>query len=672
MRIVILTVLLAILPVAVFAQDADSLAADGAWPVDPETVPRPEAFATRIDRPIRIDGLLDEAVWQLAAPLGTFVQSQPDAGYPATEPTVVRIMYDDHNLYIGAIAYDSEPDHLVVASLERDFPGGSTRDADIFSFTLDTFLDRRNCFIYLINPYGAYRDGQVFNDSRNTDFGWDGVMEVKTRIHEDGWTVELAIPWTSLRFNPTDGEQAWGINLLRRVRRKNEDSYWAPVDRRDPVHRMSKAGTLRGLTGLDGGRNLSVKPYVLGATGEGSLLRSADRAPHGEIGGDAKWGITPGLTLDLTLNTDFSQVEVDEEQINLTRFPLFFPEQRDFFVENSGSFTFGDVIERNYRMGTSLRDFTLFHSRRIGLRDGRPVPIIGGARLTGRAGGWELGVLDIQTDETGAAPAENFAVLRARREIAGSDVGAMFINRAATDGSGDYNRSYGIDANLRLLGAMIVNSYVAHTDARGAGGDANAARLSVAYRDRDWDVSAQLRHIGDAFDPGVGFVRRRAIREGYATIGIHRRPAIPFVQEVAPYIEYDYVTDLDGALTTRDASAGISIDFLDGGVFSTSHTRRHERLTEPFDVAPAVTIPAGAYSFGETTASYQSDAGRKLSGAIRLTAGGFYGGTRRSLGFDAFWQPNHHVGIDLSADYNAVDVTSPLIPDGEFQSNVYG
>ena len=273
--------------------------------VDPEAVPRPLGFATRTSDVIRIDGHLDEPAWDRAEPLTNFVQSQPDAGLPATERTVARILYDHKALYVGVLCYDSDPTRLVVTSLEYDLPGQSTRDMDVFSFTLDTFLDRRNSFIFLINPYGAIRDGQTFNDSREIDFAWRAVLQLKTTVHDSGWTVEMAIPWTTLRFDPTQGEQRWGLNMLRRVRRKSEDSYWAPLDRRDPVHRMSKAGTLDGLRDLRSGRNLRIKPFVLGQGLSGQDLLQSDGL---ELDGglDVKWGITPGLTVDGTFRTDFA------------------------------------------------------------------------------------------------------------------------------------------------------------------------------------------------------------------------------------------------------------------------------------------------------------------------------------------------------------------------------
>ncbi|HSR43555.1 MAG TPA: DUF5916 domain-containing protein, partial [Longimicrobiales bacterium] len=382
------------------------------YPITVETAPRPAASAARVPGRIVLDGVLDEPGWRAAEAITDFIQSTPRTGYPATERTEVRIVYDDANLYVGAELYDSHPDGIVHQYMDQDF---ETHDEDVFAISLDTFLDRRNAFLFLINPNGAVKDIQAFDNSRNMNIAWEGVVEVETRIHDGGWTVEMAIPLTTLRFRPDTPVQAWGLQLMRRIRRKAEDSYWAPVDIRTRVHKMSRAGTLTGLRDLQAGRNLTVKPYALAARSAGSALEARDRGGEMDGGLDLKYGVTPRLTLDLTLRTDFSQVEVDQEQVNLTRFGLFFPEKRDFFMENAGIFTFGDLTERSYRLGASTRDFTLFHSRRIGLDDGRPVPILGGGRLTGRVGEFELGLLNMQTEESGALSPENFTVARLRR-----------------------------------------------------------------------------------------------------------------------------------------------------------------------------------------------------------------------------------------------------------------
>ena len=633
---------------------------------DPEAMARPSFRAVRTSATLTIDGILDEGAWQSADSVTRFIQAMPDAGQPATEATVVRVLYDDENLYIGALLRDSDPDGITAQFLNQDF---ETHDDDVFAVTLDTFLDRRNSFMFLINPRGAVKDGQVFDNSRTTNLAWEGVIDLKTTIHEEGWTVELAIPFTTLRFDPSRGEQAWGVNFLRRIRRRNEDSYWAPLDRRSRIHTMSLAGTLTGLSGLPRPRNLSIKPFVLADRSNGDLVSETTAGTGYDGGLDLKYGLTSRLTLDLTYRTDFSQVEVDQERVNLTRFSLFFPEKRDFFVENSGIFTFGDVSERNYRMGASPRDFTLFHSRRIGLTQGRPVPIVGGGRLTGRIGSVDVGLLNMQTESTADRPGENFAVIRARQTLGEVlQIGALVSSRDGL-GSGEegYNRSYGVDANLRVGDNLIIHSYLASTDYPDRSGNNRASRVSAAYRDRLWDVSALVRQIGDGFRPGLGFVARRGIRHSYGTVGMHPRPPIPGVNELNPYLELDYITNMESSLETRTGTAGLGVLFLDGGSLTFSASDRYEVIDSAFLVAGQGEIAQGNYGFREGTLAYQSNAAKPLSGNLGVSGGGFYDGDRFSVTVGGKWRPSHHFALDLMVERNRID-----LPEHSFTADVFG
>ena len=633
---------------------------------DPEAMPRPTARAVRIDSPIVLDGILDEEAWQSAEPITGFIQSMPDAGAPATEETIVRVVYDDRRVYIGALMLDSEPRGIIHQFLEQDY---ETHDDDVFAVTLDTFLDRRDSFMFLVNPNGAVKDGQTFDNSRTTNLAWEGVIEVETTIHEEGWTVELAIPFTTLRFDPGKEEQAWGMNFLRRIRRKNEDSYWAPVDRRTRVHTMAYAGTVSGFTGLPQPRNVSIKPFGLASNATGALLDPTDAGASADLGMDLKWGMTPRLTLDLTYRTDFSQVEVDQERVNLTRFSLFFPEKRDFFMENAGVFAFGDQSERNIRQGASPRDFTLFHSRRIGLSGGRPVPIVAGGRLTGRAGGFDVGLLNMRTESARGLPAESFSVARVRRTFFGGvQVGGLFASR---DGVGEgedlYNRSYGADLNFSVWGKLFFDSYLSATDLPGADGNDKAGRVSMAFRDRLWDVSALYREIGDAFDPGMGFVARRGIRHSYGTVGVHPRPDIPGVNELNPYVELHYITDLQSVLETREGTAGLGVLFRDGGQLTSQLSDHFEAVEEAFPVAGHGEVPAGDYDFRDAAVTYTSNAARPLSGEVGVSGGGYYNGNRTSVTVSGAWRPSRHFALDLQAQRNQIS-----LPGNAFSADVFG
>lgn len=632
-------------------------------PIDPEAVPRPTLRAVRASTSITIDGRLDEAAWGNAEPATDFVQATPHTGSPATERTEVRVLFDDQTLYIGAMMWDSEPDRIIAQQMAQDF---YSPNEDIIGMSLDTFLDRRNAYYLMINPNGAIRDGQAYDNSRTSNVEWEGIMRVETQRLDEGWSAELAIPFSTLRFDPSRPVQEWGVNFVRRVRRKAEDSMWAPVARRTRVHRMAEAGTLVGLPPLRGSRNITLKPFMLGEVVSGSLPGGDEPGRGGDGGLDVKWGLTPRLTADFTWRTDFSQVEADQEQVNLTRFPLFFPEKREFFIENSGTYAFGDLSERNYRLGAGPRDFTLFHSRRIGLQGGQPVPIIAGGRLTGRVGGFEIGTLSMQTANTDALDSENFTVARIRRTILGSvDVGGIFTSRQVTNrelepgipdasGQADYNRAWGIDVNARLLGNMMVHSYLAETHGPGQSGNNRAARASVAWRDALWDASILYRSVGDAFNPAVGFVRRRATRQYYATVGVHPRPPVRGINEMNPYVEIEQYRDLEGVLETRNLVGGVGVSFLDGSVLTVTGTDRHEQLDRDFSL-PGGIVPAGTYDFREASASYVSNASRPLSGRLRLSGGGYFQGERRSIGGSLVWRVNAHLGFDLGADHNVIE-----------------
>ncbi len=632
--------------------------------IDVEAAPRPETTATRARGPITIDGVLDEATWADAPVIDRFTQSRPDRGLPLTEATEVRLLYDDETLYIGVEMWDRSPDRLTIPSLEQDFQSGNS---DIFGITLDTFFDRRNAFMFLVNPMGAVKEAQDFDDSRYENAAWEGIFDVKTRVHERGWTVEWAIPFTTVRFDPSLEVQDWGLQLMRRIRRNNEEGYWAPLDQRDRIHKMSKAGTLRGLQGIRSGRNLLIKPYALSA-------RAAPGTTPSEwtydAGVDLKYGITPRMTLDLTWRTDFSQVEVDQEQVNLTRFSLFFPERRDFFTENSGVFNFGDISERNYRSGSSLRDFSLFHSRRIGLEGGQEVPIVGGGRLTGRAGGFEVGAISMQTRPDEGLPAENFSVLRAKRALGGfGDVGGIFVNRQSTDGAGTFNRTYGAEANLSPSRYLRINSYLAAVeDSELSDGSGWAGRLWAGWRDDFWNVSAGVKHVGDDFVPRVGFVRRRGVRTGYATVGVHHRPVSAVVNEINPFVETDVVTDLDGRILTRVHNASFSVGLQDGSRVGVEVTDNFERLDDSFSVQGDAVVPAGDHSFQEVSANASTSAGRELSGRVRLSRGGFFNGDRNSASVSALWRVSYRLAVDASAQRNALSI--PGAPS--FDADVYG
>ena len=648
------------------AQETTRAAGPGAtpwtFPVDTENAPRPTLRAVRADGAISVDGRLDEGTWSQAEPVGHFVQGVPDHGQPATQPTLVRVLYDDDNLYVGAVLFDSDMDGLMIAGLEHDFQPGA---GDLFAVSLDTFLDRRNSFLFFVNPGGAIRDEQTFNDSRSVSAAWSGPIEARVQLTDSAWVLEIAIPFTTVRFDPNRPVQEWGINFLRRVRRLGESSYWSPLTRRDVIHRMSMAGTLVGMEGIRPGRNLTIKPYALVADSRGSQVADAVAGSRWDGGVDAKYGITSGLTLDATWRTDFAQAELDQEQVNLTRFSLFFPERREFFLENSGVYQFGDQSERSYRLGASLSDFTLFHSRRIGLTSaGRPIPIVGGGRLSGKVGETDVGLLLMRTEELDGAPGESFAVARVKRNVLGSsDVGLMLTNRA---GGGEHGRAWGADANLRVLGNLIVSGYLAGTEGSRPETDGTAARLGVALRNRFWNTSALVRRIDADFDPGVGYVRQRGILHRYATVGVHvQSAALGWMEEVAPYVELDHIEDLDGRLETRVATAGAGLTLRSAATFYATHNDRVEVLSDSFRIATGVVLAPARYRFRDASLSFQSSPSRPFSLGVDVGHGEFWSGTRTFGSAGVSWRPRHNLFLDASAERNDVE-----LPEGSFAADV--
>ncbi len=638
-------------------------------PIDLDAAPRPTASAARATGPIEIDGVLDDATWAAAPVIDEFWQQKPDAGMPSTERTEVRILFDDGYLYIGAELMDQPGYEPLIPTLQRD---PNTRDGDAFGIMLDPFLDGKTVFSFFFNPGGAVRDIQSADDGRINNAAWDAAFDLRTRVHDSGWTLELAIPWSQLRFDAARDEQVWGLNLLRRIRRKNEDATWSPMDRRWQIYVSSRGGQLTGVDGLRPGRNLSVKPFLLGARPSGDL--QADANSEIDAGLDLKYGITPGMTLDLTVNTDFSQVEVDQEQVNLTRFSLFFPEKREFFLENAGIFQFGDQGNRQTRSGATNRDFTLFYSRRIGLSpQGAPIPILGGGRVTGTAGPVSLGVLNMQTRSQDSFSAENFTVARVRGEPSrGLSIGGIVVNREETGGGPADNLSYGVDANLQAMnGYLLVQSYLAATQGTAADGSPidreMAGRISAGWRDPFWEIFTLYRTFDDDFDPGVGFVRRRGMQHGYGTIGVRPRVDWAGILQLNPYVEQHVYADLDGDLQTRLGTAGLGLDFRDGSMASFDVTDRYERVDEAFSVRGAE-VPVGRYDFVEASASYTLSGARKISGRVNASGGEYFSGNRRSIGGSVLGRLGPQVLLNLSLNHNEIDLPGQV----STTADVYG
>ena len=615
--------------------------------------------AVRADGPIVLDGRLSEASWSRAVPATDFTQRQPRTGAPASQETEVRILYDDDNLYIGAICHDTEPSRIVMTDLREDF---GTYDNDTIGFTIDSLHDRRSAFNFIVNPAGAKFDSQSAHDGDQVNTDWDGVWDVRTTMIERGWVAEIVIPFKTLRFTRM-AAQEFGLNISRRLRRNNEDAQWAPLPRRfNSFVRPSFAGTLRGLDDLKPGRNLKVKPFVTGST----TSTGGPQRLHSDGGFDLKYGVTPSLTLDGTFRTDFSQVEVDQQQVNLTRFNLFFAEKREFFLENSGLFR---VAGNRGGNSAGRSDFIPFFSRRIGLSStGVPIPILGGSRLTGSAGKYDVGAIAIRTEEDNGVPANNFVVGRVTRNfLDNSWVGAIATHRNSTK-PGDANSLYGFDLNLRFFRRLEIASYIMRTDTPGRDGRDQARMGEVAWRDDDFSVEARYEALQDNFNPEVGFVRRRDM-EHYSS-GISWLPRVgwsPLVRNLLFTGQFDYYGNSHGELETREQELTAGVAFNNGGSINLSLLPTFERLRSPFAIRNDLAIAPGDYDYRRWQMAYSSDRSRLISGNVTIASGGFWDGDSTSVSGEIDVKGNQHLTIGATLGRNIVN-----LPDGSFSTTLIG
>ncbi len=622
-----------------------------------------------VERP-RIDGKLDDRVWHSGNPSTGFVQSEPDEGARATERTEVWVAFDADNLYVAAHLYDSDPNGVVIKDIRRDF----RRDnQDTFEVILDTFGDRRNGYIFATNAAGARGDEQVTNEGRETNTSWDAPWSVKTERTSDGWTLEMSIPFAALRTGRGD-VTTWGINFSRRIRRKNELVFWAPIPRAYALTRLSLAGNLHDLGTVKRGLDLRVTPYMLGRTVRET--GGATFAEDMEGGVDIKYGITVGLTLDAAVNPDFAQVESDVQQVNLTQFSQFFPEKREFFLENSGLFYIGDT-PRNTRISTAPRgdeDLLVFFSRRIGLSpDGRPIPLDGGVRLTGQEGGFLIGALAARTNELDSIPGNDFGVFRLRRNVfANSDVGALFMARSAVDDRGDHNYIYGGDANIRLPGRVDWSSFFINSDTPGLSGSTYAFQTSLNREANFVHVKFSHLSIGDNFNDELGFVRRTGVRKWHADIGIRPRPTSLRrlgVREMHPHIVWNYLTDLSGTMIAKRFHSGYTFFFNNGGFGEFSVNPRTETLTSELTVHPdAQPVPPGRHDWVEYMLRGFTDQSRLLSLEFTGILGGLWTGTQRTIRLTANVRPSHHLFASVGVSRTAGDLG---VPGGDFVREIW-
>jgi hypothetical protein len=620
------------------------------------------AAATWTEDPIELDGRLDEAGWTRAIPIADFIQAMPREGEPATDPTIVRILFDQENLYFGVYCYQ-DPKKIVVSSLNRDF---TTTDNDVFGVALDTWHDHRNGFVFFIHPGASKEDIQVSNDGLEFSREWDGIWEVATQVREDGWTAEIVIPLKTLGYSG-QSDAIMGVNFKRRVRHKNEDSHWSHIPPRFRLSRMSLGGVLQGIGGVEAGHNLRVKPFVTTDLTRREVGPLEEDSLDAEVGLDVKYRLSRGLTLDLTYNTDFSQVEVDTQQINLTRFSLFFPEKRDFFLENATLFRMGDVPNER-GPGTRSEESQLFYSRRIGLSsNGQVLPLLGGARLSGQMDNFSIGLLNIHQEETVESSSNNFTVARLRRNIlARSQIGAIFISREGGN-PGDYNRTYGLDANLLFQQKFTINTFIAATQTPGLEGENVQTKISGKWDDDYWYTQGLFADIGTNFNPEVGFVPRRGVRNYQYNLGLKpRTEGDQYIREFHPNFNIKYFTDRQNRTLTKSGHYAFEIFFRDGGKFGLSYNTNFERLLLPFRIHPNVTISPGDFFFNDWSLAYASDGSKLFYGSLQLFGGDFYDGRKTGAEMKGGLAVRPRIVTEVTYEYNSVNVNA-----GQFQADLY-
>ena len=697
-------------PTGVDAQAPVSSESNGVTIEGPPPPPAPDVInrddegratlrAVRTAEPLRIDGELNEAFYRNTAPISNFIQSLPNEGAAPSERTEAWVAFDGSNVYVSARVWDSAPESAWVANeMRRDAPSIELNDQ--FGVFLDTYYDRRNGVGFFVNPLGGFSDLQITNEE-DANFDWNPITEIRTGRFDGGWTVEMAIPFRSLRYR-SGRDQVWGIQMRRSIVRRNEWNYltFLPISvaRNGPpgAQRVSSYGTLVGIEPPPPSRNLEVKPYAISGL-ETDLTADPQISNDGyaDVGLDVKYGMTENLTADFTLNTDFAQVEVDEQQVNLTRFNLFFPEKREFFLEGRGIFEFGNggrgpggrggggppgrssiSSSGRGRGARSISAPTLFYSRRIGLQSGAPVSILGGGRVTGKVGSFQVGAVGIRTDEepTVGAKSTTFSVLRVRRDIlARSSVGVLFEDRSKSSlASGGSNQAYGVDATFVFLENLQIFGYYAKTRTDGLEGKDESYRARIGYRGEVWSASVERVLVGENFNPEIGFVRRSDFRE--TNLFGRFSPRLASVSSIRRLTFAGVFGRIEnerlGFLESRRLGGRFEIEFENSDWLTLNVTDLFERLTEDTSVSGAP-MPAGRYPFRDVELTYFFGPHRRASGNLSLTKGSFYSGDVVSVGISrGRIEVLPQLSLEPSIEFNWIDLPELQAFDGQFNQHV--
>jgi len=594
---------------------------------------RPSFTATKLISNQKIDGnVLEDAIWKSVEPITEMVQIKPQFGNPASEKTEIRVAFTKNMFYVSVVCYDSNPKGIVVSDSRRD---ADLNNEDSFLFIIDTYNDQQNGFLFGTNSRAMEYDAQIDNEGQGnfsanrqqagviggTNLNWDATWNVKTETGDYGWSAEFAIPLSSLRFSPGENK-SWGINFQRNISKTNETVFWSPLPIRFDIKRLSLAGKVHGLA-LKIPGNLKVNPYALTQTIHDNTASPTITDTNIEVGLDVKYSLTPSLTLDLTYNTDFAQVEVDEQQVNLDRFNLFFPEKRTFFLENAGQFSVG-----------SPGEVDLFFSRRIGIgNNGSLVPIIGGARVSGKIGQTNLGFLSMFTNnvETAGIEKNNFTVARVNHDFKGSrsSLGGILINKEELgDSVNGYNRVFAVDGKWGIGKKAQITGFLSKSSTPGIENNDHAFKVLGTYDWDGWNIRAGYTEVGEGFNPEVGFLHRAAFKKPEFLILKAWRPKnMGNLLEVRPHISYRGYWNFNDDLETSFLHIDNHWVWKSGLEIHTGVNITTESLQQSFSLS-GVTVPIGTYKHSELQLVYMTNANKKISFSGTTVIGGYYGGNR--------------------------------------------
>ena len=618
---------------------------------------------------IVLDGVLDEEEWRLVSPATNFIQRDPNEGVPSTEKTEVYVIYDKENLYIGAMLYDSDPGGILAYQKRRD---QSLRTDDRFMWILDTFLDGRTGYFFVVNPAGLLGDGLITGSGSRwgTNKDWNGIWDARVIVTEQGWSVEVAIPFRTLNFNPA--LDTWGINFQRTVRRKNEDAKWSGYERNKQLTTPIHAGHLKGLKDITQGRGIELKPYISMNNKAMPSEESDVNTSSSDLGVDLSMNITSGLKGSLTYNTDFAEAEVDQRRVNLTRFPLRYAEKRGFFLEGAGVYTFSP---RN--------DVTPFFSRRIGLSDGQQIPINLGARVSGQLGPYELGFIRASTKETGDILAENFTVARVKRAFfKQSYFGMVYTDRSSKSGKKDSTSLdqslYGVDLDLKTSEFMGDKNLhfqaftVYHTapinEQKLEFKDLSTRGFRLNYPNDIFRTHVSYREFGENYNPAVGFSRRNGFKRVQPSFSYHPRPkSIKLIRQIEIGVQYEYMTDLNDRMLKKETTlTPFNIRFESQDEIGVKIVRLSEYLDKPFAIYEDITIPVEEYNSTEFQFKVETSEKRMISTEIEYQTGDFWSGKKQTIKTQLSLKP--FSGFNIQTEYEKNRVT---FSDNDFDTELY-